>query len=172
MMQKKVLQTVQTNVSLKPELYHIGIFDESISFPFCISANLMAKMTKLRERSHTKYEIAKNIFDFVSTKITYGNPYPKRYATSLEVWKNKKGVCGESAFLYTTLARFCGLKSQFVNVKFEPLSTYYNHACSVVYTPNRIFVDITCQVFDMKLVDYQILNDRQVFERFSQWRNS
>ncbi len=44
------------------------------------------------------------------------------------------------------------------------------HACSVVYVPNPVLVDLAYRQFDVKHRKIVIRTDREIFALFTQWR--
>jgi len=156
--------------SLRSE-YMLAINDDSVLNPFLISTQLINVIRSYTEQCNTPEQIARSIFTWMQDNITYGdNVINVGYQNSVEILKNKTGICGEMAFLFTTMARCCGLQSSWVDVKVDYRGKSVHHACSSVRLRKEILVDPAYNTFDIKHKKYVLLNDAHAIRLYNQWR--
>jgi hypothetical protein len=169
----KLSSCIKLNDSSKiPHEYQCALFDSSVKNPFLLSDGLMRRMDIIKKQHSAQYDLAKGIFTYLRSHIKYGfvNKKKSGYGTSLDVWKNKEGICGEMSFLYTTLARYCSLESSCVIVTKDANKKKVHHMCSQVGVPEPLLVDIAYNSFDIKHKSYMAVNDARVLEMYSSWR--
>jgi len=128
----------------------------------------------------TEREKAEKLYQWMREHIAYDSEkYEKilqgingHYRNSLETFHDKKGVCGEQAFLYVTLARILGLSAGFVQVEENGKDL---HACAAVHLDDTyVYVDTTsCKGFGIRHKRVTMMSDeetRQLY--FSYNRNA
>ncbi|RMF55689.1 transglutaminase domain-containing protein [Candidatus Woesearchaeota archaeon] len=160
------------DVSAIDSQYTVVLTEKDHYNPFIINEELVRIIRKHTRNCATDLEKARAIYDWIHDNIKYGEIRGKfRYNNSEEVLHAKKGLCGEMAFLYTTMARSVGLTSNIVLVDRDDRWKKVMHACSVVYIDGReILVDPAYNKFDIHHKRYKILSDREVMEKFREWR--
>jgi len=84
---------------------------------------------------------------------------------SLEVFYDKKGLCGEQAYLYIVLSRLAGLDSWYVRVD-ETHNGKGNHACAAVDLGSTVFVDPAFHTFDISHKKIRHWNDFEVYQEY------
>ncbi|MBT5023141.1 transglutaminase domain-containing protein [Candidatus Woesearchaeota archaeon] len=150
--------------------YQLLVNDESVRNPFIVSSGLVDIIRNETKNLNSNEKKARRIYDWIEKNIEYGKGL-KKYSNSEEVINQRRGVCGEMAFVYVTMARCIGLKSSYVSVRRDYSGKKVHHACAVVRTERgNIFVDPAYHTYDVKHKDYEVLNDVEVLERFNQWR--
>ncbi len=160
------------DVSDIEESYNVLVNDESIQNPFIVSSGLVKVIRKHTKNYQGAEAKARAIYDWIERNIEYGTSRRKNgYKNSKETLNDREGICGEMAFVYITMARCCNLKSAYVSVDIDCEGKKVDHACAVVDVGYRdILVDPAYHTFDIGHRRYGILTDRQVLERFNQWR--
>lgn len=160
------------NVSEISDDYNIIVNDESILNPFIISPGLVRIIRKHTDKYSRAVDKARAIYDWMETNIQYGkNNRKKGYKNTKEVLNDREGICGEMAFVYITMARVCGLKSAYVSVTVDCFGDKIHHACAnVSIKQGDILVDPAYHTFDIHHLEYIVLSDYEVLERFNQWR--
>jgi len=128
----------------------------------------------VKETKHlpTPQEKAKQLFDWMQEHIVYDQEKleQKKYEKtglrdSLEVFYDKKGLCGEQAYLYIVLSRIAGLDSWYVRVD-ETNNGRSNHACAAVDLGGTVFVDPAFHTFDISHKKIRHLNDFEVYQGY------
>lgn len=167
--------------------------DGSIKIPTAVSVELIESLQAEKEkremelgRDLTPLEIAIMIYEVLHARLTYDFAKFARikkhtdtdpYREGLEVLRDSKGVCGETAYVFTGACRFFGLRSAWVDV---PKLT---HALSVVIldTGEEVFFDLAYSDYGDNLLrkfakegvhraDLHILNDLQTLKDFNSIR--
>lgn len=165
--------TALNTVSI-PKGYRMSIVDDSITLPllFSPSISFVHEIKKVVTGARNEHGKAKAIFDWMQENVQYDhNKADGTYKTAHEVFIDGLGVCGEMAFLYITMARCCGLRSNYVSVRRDCHGDSVYHACASVYPDNReILVDPAYHQFGIRHRTYTILNDSQMLTRFLNWR--
>ncbi len=171
--QRQRLDQTKLNLNLINSDYYVYINDASIENPFGLNADVMRIIKKETRNCHNSDSKAKKLFDWFQSNITYGDSKRwKGYSTGQEVFRNKQGVCGEMAFLYVTMARSIGLKSDFVIVDRDYKGDKVHHACAGVdVEKGYIFVDPAYHMFDVSHKKYRIAADREIMDIFKRWRD-
>lgn len=159
-------------VSSIDECYKVSVNDNSLNNPFLISPTLVKIIRKNVEYYKSLEEKSLSIFNWMQRNIVYGSENRKHgYRNSHETLEDKRGVCGEMAFLYITMARCCGLKSFYTSVEKDFQGKEVLHACaSVNLTSKEILVDPAYHTYDIKHLEYKVLSDSEVIEKFNRWR--
>lgn len=154
--------------------YFVYINDDSMINPFGLNSEVARVINKETRNCHTAEDKARKLYDWFEDNISYGDSRRwTGYSTGQEVFRIKQGVCGEMAFLYTTMARAVGLKSNFYAVDRDHRNKKVCHACSGVETEQRlILVDPAYHTFDIKHKKYKKLTDKRIKEMVEQWRRS
>ncbi len=154
--------------------YYVYINDDSVLNPFGLDAQVLATIKNETKDCYTRESKAKKLFDWFEENIKYGKDKKiTGYSTGQEVFRNKEGVCGEMAFLYVTMARGLGLKSNYVSVKKDHERKKVNHACAGVDVERGfILVDPAYDTFDIKHKKYTIKTDKEIMNIFERWRIS
>ena len=130
----------------------------------------------------TEREKAEKLYHWMREHIAYDREKSEKilqginghYRNSLETFYDKKGVCGEQAFLYVNLARIAGLSAGFVKVD-ETFDGKDLHACAAVHLDDTyVYVDTTsCKGFGIQHRRLTMMSDeetRQLY--FSYNRNA
>ncbi len=170
---KKVSSVPYFNLNNITGGYNVLLADKSIENPFIINSELVKIIKDYTAGIKNDEEKAKKIFDWMHQNIEYDNlRKDNRYQNSKETLERRLGICGEMAFLYITMARAVGLKSNYVSVKVDCDNKKVSHGCAVVYIQNNpILVDPAYNKFDIHHRKYKILNDNEITENFIYWRN-
>ena len=159
--------------------YSLAIIDKSILMPILhdktVFNNPEVKMLIKNALTYdSKLGKAMMIFNWMDQNLSYDNDFRQnsgKYRTAAEVFRDKKGVCGELSFLYIILTRRSGLKSNYVHVDVDYKGENVNHACAVINLDGEfIFVDPAYRQFDVKHKRYEVLDDNQLNHRFSLMR--
>jgi len=168
----KLSSSIKQQVIRKiPRNYQCALFDNSVKTPFLINDELMKRMDILQEQYSGDEAVSRGIFTYLCDSITYGFTHKsKGYGTSTEVWESKEGICGEMSFLYTTLARYCSIKSECVDVLKDRTGKKVRHMCSQVYVPHPVLVDISYKTYDINHITVKPMQDVDVLRCFSTWR--
>lgn len=152
----------------------MSILDDSVALPllFSPSVSFVHEIKKIIVETRSEHRKAKAIFDWMQKNVRYDHTKKDgTYKTAHEVFIDGYGVCGEMAFLYITMARCAGLKSNYVSVRRDCNGKIVHHACAIVYPDNReIFVDPAYHTFGIRHRAYTILNDMQMLTNFLDWR--
>lgn len=89
------------------------------------------------------------------------------YRNSLEVFYQRKGVCGEQAYLFIAMARVINLEARYASVFVDHKNKKVSHACVAV--PGML-IDTSYNLFSAKHKEYKILSDEEVGENYRRWR--
>jgi len=128
----------------------------------------------VKETKHlpTPQEKAKQLFDWMQEHIVYDQEKLERkkrektgLRNSLEVFYDKKGLCGEQAYLYIVLSRIAGLDSWYVLVD-ETHNGKSNHACAAVDLDKIVYVDPAFHTFNIFHKQVRPMNDFEVFQDY------
>ncbi len=153
--------------------YQLAVTEGCVSNPFIIDSELMKLIKKHTRGSRSDHEKAKAIFDWIEQNIQYGEGGRGmyRYKNSKEVLSTKEGICGEMAYLYITMARSCGLKSNYVSVKRDNRNKKVHHGCAAVDTERgRILADPAYHTFDIKHRRFSVISDKEATQMYNSWR--
>jgi len=129
----------------------------------------------IKETKHlpTPQEKARQLFDWMQEHIVYDQEKLERkkyeetgLRNSLEVFYDKKGLCGEQAYLYIVLSRLAGLDSWYVRVD-ETHNGKSNHACAAVDLGSTVFVDPAFHTFDISHKKIRHWNDFEVYQAYA-----
>lgn len=170
--QKERLDETKLNLSSIGDNYYIYINDNSVLNPFGLDANVLKTINREIRDCYGLESKARKFFDWFQQNIKYGDSKKwAGYSTGQEVFRNKEGVCGEMAFLYVTMARSIGLKSDYVSVRKDDSGKKVKHACAGVEVERGyILVDPAYHTFDIKHKKYRIMADQEIMEIFEHWR--
>ena len=106
-------------------------------------------------------------FDDQKANLLHAGGTGDCYRNSVETFEQRKGVCGEQAFLFIVLARYAGLDARFV------IKRDYTNAISRVHDRLRsITIDHASRGgFDIRAPwwSYKELSDSEVEELYCQW---
>lgn len=147
---------------------------------FTYDTAMQRKVRKLTKDMNDGLEKSKAIFEWVISNISYDKKEEKSsntYRGALQTYKDKKGVCGESAALQVTMERLAGNRAYLVEV---PKGTKGmtntgreanadHHACAAHLRPNGevILIDTTIpDGFGIKYNDFCIVSDDHSLARY------
>jgi hypothetical protein len=122
--------------------YNLALVDSSLQFPMCLTQDLLLRLDSIRKNSNLDIELAQNVYNYLHSQISYDYQYvssgnkSRSYADSIRTWRDRKGVCGEMAYLYVASARYVGLESAFVHVDTDYSGRRVHHACAGVFLQN------------------------------------
>ena len=154
--------------------YRISINDSSIDNPFCLNSDIVQTIKTVTVDISNEQDKSRKLFDWFEDNIAYGDS--KRmtgYSNGIEVFLNEQGVCGEMSFLYVTMARTIGMKSNYVSVKKDYRGDDVHHACAGVNLGHRmLLVDPAYHTFDIKHKDFKVRTDLEIMELYNQWRKN
>lgn len=131
---------------------------------FTYNRSMQKKVSMLTSNSEDDLEKSKAIFDWIISNIKYGDKKRKQlfaYRGALRVYRDREGVCGESAALQVTMERLAGNIAFLVEVGAK-------HACAAHLRPNGevVLIDTTKQEgFNVKYENFKILSDEHSFAR-------
>jgi len=142
--------------------------------PFQLSPIIAKECKKIVEGKTEDFMKAKALFDWFEENISYDEERAKKkdsYRNAKEVFTDKKGICGETAFLYIVMAWFVGIKSaSFVNVEVDNSGKDVAHACaSFNHYGNTILVDPAYHSFDIKHQKYELWDNEKTVQAFKLW---
>ncbi len=170
--------------------YELTLTEKNEPNPFVINDDLVDIIRKETKNCETELDKAKAIFYWMRKNISYDltkyftrtNGFVRNhklfgdesgYRNSTEVIDDEEGICGESAFLYVTMARCVGLDSNIVFVNRDCYSDSVNHGCAVVHIRGkRILVDPAYDTFDIKHKEYRIQSDEEIIRNYRHWRKN
>jgi transglutaminase-like putative cysteine protease len=160
------------DISEVDPIYQVLLSDSTIQNPFIINSELIKIINKYTRDYSSREAKAKAIFYWIEENISYGDSHKQYgYRNTVEVLANKQGVCGEMVFLYITMSRSVNLRSNYVSVEIDCTGKRVNHACAVVETERgKVFVDPAYHTYDIQHKKVYICSDREVIERYNQWR--
>jgi len=169
---KRVIDDPTIDLTVMHDDYNIYLSDGTIGNPFVISRELMGIIRAHTRPFSTQERKARAVFDWIEQNIEYGASRRNGgYADTSEVLKNRQGICGEMAFLYITMARSVSLRSAYVSVKKDCFGKEVQHGCAIVDIGERdVLADPAYHAFDVAHKEFQVLSDREVIARYSQWR--
>jgi hypothetical protein len=168
--------------------YSVALIDSSFQFPLAVPQSLCHTLDGLRTTDDL-FARARRIYDLLYSQTTYDIGYfqsqnqSRPYAKGSDVWKSKKGVCGELAFLYVGCARYLGIDASYVRVSQDNGGRSVQHACAGLFFPSVVrakhnlrshpfFVDLAYHSFGISHQTYSVLSDSQVFELYTQYVSS
>ncbi|MFP4424699.1 MAG: transglutaminase-like domain-containing protein [Candidatus Woesearchaeota archaeon] len=184
---KYIQQYLTKGFRLYSSDYLYIINDSSVRNPFIITKQAALEVSDATRDATTNRDKARKIFDWFMENIDYDNEKLrnakegkfKSYRNSKEVLKEGMGLCGEMAYLYTTMARYVGLHSNYAIVKVDAHGSNVSHACSAVFLDSlddipdpkkkHILVDPAYKQFDIQHKAYAILPDRLAIADYEQW---
>lgn len=152
------------------------IISEDSDHPFQVNKLVAETAKKITEGKNSDREKAEAIHDWFLANIKYGkdkvSKHKGEYRTSLEVFTDQEGVCGEMAVLYVVMARAVGLKANYASVQVDYENEDVNHACAAVKLNKQILVDPAYRKFDIKHKKFKILSDQEAVPHFKAMRGS
>ncbi len=150
--------------------FSYAVIDSSVDLPFVYDNSLKETARTITSGAGGGLEKALKIYEWIEGNITYEND--GKYRNALEVFKDRKGVCGSISFLYVTLARLNGLEAYSVDVVRDNRNRKVKHGCAaVIINEKTILVDNAYHEFDIRHRKYSILDDKTITEMFQQWRS-
>lgn len=121
----------------------------------------------------TPKEKAKKLFDWMQIHITYDHDKlgadKVEERNALEVYEDKKGICGEQSYLYIVLARIAGINAFLVEVE-ETTTGESEHACAGIQLEKTIYVDTTYHEFDICHKKIKHVDDNEAYRRFQHFK--
>jgi hypothetical protein len=152
--------------------YNLTLTDDSIDNPFIINSELVRAIRDYTKDCETNEAKARAIFDWIETNIEYGHSNPeKTYGNTRDVLINKKGICGEMAFLDITMNRSVNLRSSFVYVMVDNRGKRVEHACALVEVEGgNILVDPAYHTYDIHHQKWEVLSDAKITQMYNAWR--
>lgn len=125
---------------------------------FTYNTAMQRQVSRLTRGLEGDMEKSRAIFDWITSNITYGKEKRKpgvQYRGALQVYKDREGVCGESAALQVTMERLAGNMAFLAEVGKD-------HACAAHITPSGevVLVDaVSPQGFAVGYPKFKILSD-------------
>jgi transglutaminase-like putative cysteine protease len=152
--------------------YYVVLTDDVENNPFIIDQNLARLSVQLTQSLNEPEAKARALYHWVQSHIDYDKNMEKgTYRNSLEVFSEKKGVCGSMAFLYISMARNVGLSARYASVKKDFKGDKVRHGCAVVALPSRsVLVDPAYNMFDAKHKLWIPLTDNEAVLNYRSWR--
>jgi hypothetical protein len=141
--QKVVLEDLSLKKQSHLAKYSAVFLDDSFDFPMKLTRELMARMDYINSNSKKPLFLARAIYESLLANISYDASHMNQtYKNSVELWRDKKGVCGEMSYLYIACARYVGLDAAYINVEVDCFGSLVNHACAgVTMPPNYLATD-------------------------------
>lgn len=150
--------------------YNVSFVDDTSQYPMQLNRQLYDVAKGFKQEDER--ERARAIFDWYMGKIKYG--MKKRevgYRHSREVWRDREGVCGESSYLYVSLARAADLEAEVAIVEVDFKGEKVDHMCAVVEIDGKnINVDPAYRRFGVHHKKIRILTDKEAADDFRQYR--
>jgi transglutaminase-like putative cysteine protease len=152
--------------------YTVYLNDSSVLNPFGIDAELLRTIRDETKGYYNTSDKARRLFDWFEKDIQYGKNGKHGCITGLELFRQRKGVCSEMAYLYVTMARGVGIESSFVSVDRDYAGKKVNHACAGVRLDRKYaLVDPAYHAFDIKHRKWELWNDARAIQYLEYWRN-
>jgi hypothetical protein len=125
---------------------------------FTYDRAMQRQVARLTCGLHSDLEKSKAIFGWISSNVTYGSTVRSndvRYRGALQVYKDREGVCGESAALQVTMERLAGNMAFLVEV-----GSKHAIASHIGSNGKVVLVDTTNKNgFDVKYSEFKIISD-------------
>jgi len=157
--------------------YHIGIFDTSLytknhKIPFILTNEIAAIVESVCSNTNNRKDIAERLFHWVTNNIEYGeNKSKSPYRSSIEVFNDREGVCGEMSNLYLVMVRYAGINGSFAEVNVDYKGEKVNHACAMIDVPGKHFnftlVDPAYKEYDIKHLKFKPFTDLKLVKHFN-----
>ncbi|MBW3001908.1 transglutaminase-like domain-containing protein [Candidatus Woesearchaeota archaeon] len=164
-------ETANMDVAKINQNYNLTLTERDDSNPFIIDKKLVEIIREETEDCDTEMEKAEAIYDWMDDNVDYSESRIVGYRNSSEVINDKKGICGEMAFLYITMARSVGLDAKYVSVDRDFRGKSVFHACAAVKVDGKyLLVDPAYQTFDIEHEKFLLLSDKEAIDRFRTWR--
>lgn len=162
---------------VRDDEYEIALIDKGfdLKMPFVLNTEISHVVRSLFNPHADKKGNAVKIFDWVVDNIKYGEKRRGRqgYRNSVEVFRDREGVCGEMAMLYLVMVRTIGMRGSFVNVKVDGSGSKVNHACAMIDVRgmygNVTFVDPAYKSYDISHKGVKLMTDFEIFKEFNKW---
>ena len=146
--------------------------DVDLLSPFKLRPEMLEIAQKTTRGIHNSYDKAKTLFDYVDTKISYGDTKRTNgIRDSEEVFLTQEGICSELTFLYVAMARSVGLRAGYAHVDVDYAGDKVNHACAVVDLGRDVLADVAYHKFDVAHLDWYKLDDMQAIDNFRRVRS-
>ena len=157
--------------------YEIALIDKGFEYkmPFVLSNGITDTVRRIYKPPLSQEENAKEIFEWCVQNIRYGNSKRGRkgYRNSLEVFRDREGVCGEMAALYIVMSRTVGIKGSYVHVRRDNKNKRVHHACAMIDLPGRYgpvtLVDPAYRTYDIKHESYEPATDFEIYQNYKDW---
>ncbi len=168
-----VLKKNCPNLNLDNDEAVITITNDRLQ-PFQLSGPMIRECEKIIEGKTDDYSKARAIFDWFERNITYDHVSLKRargYRNARQVFEEKKGICGEMAFLFVVMAWYSGINSaSYVSVRVDCFGKKVHHACASFFHKNKlILVDPAYSTFDVKHKKYEVADNDEIVRIFKTW---
>ncbi len=144
----------------------LTVLSKSIQSPFVVNDGLVELSFKLREKREES--TCDNLVEWISKNIT--EKRGKIIKNSVEVYKSRSGIGIEKDYLFVTLSRLAGLRSQIVGMC-EKRSNYdyvISNGSAVKFSDERVmFIDFSGRreyglPTNVKVIsDFEVINDFQ-----------
>lgn len=149
---------------------------------FTYDATMQRQVRKLTNGLNDDLEKSKAIFEWIISNISYDKKKGKKsetnYRGALQTYKDKKGVCGESAALQVTMERLAGNMAFLTEIETGTVGKTQSgkivnvagpHACATHIRPNgEVFlIDTTNpEGFGIEYGDFRIISDEHSFAKY------
>ncbi len=162
---------------MRDDEYEIALIDKGfdMKMPFVLSNEISQVVKGLFDPDSGKNENAVRIFDWIVENIQYGERRRggQGYRNSVEVFRDREGVCGEMTMLYLVMVRTIGIRGSFVNVNIDGSGDRVNHACAMIDVRGRYgdvtLVDPAYKAYDVVHRKVEPLTDFAIFRAFNSW---
>jgi transglutaminase-like putative cysteine protease len=162
------------NIKVGPNETYSVIITEDEHHPFQINEAIQKQAVTITAAAKNELEKAKALFNWFVKNVNYGDQKRKSgtgYRHAKEVYTDREGVCGEMAVLYIVMARYVGLKSNYVSVTRDNGGNKVHHACAAVHVqPKPVLIDPAYHEFDVKHREFRILTDKEAVPHLKSFR--
>ena len=142
----------------------VSVLTDIDFLPFLIDKNLARKAMEVTRQGDAR-EKYYGIYLWITQNIYHEKA--EGYRNSLEVFYERKGVCGEQAYLFIAMARAMGLEAHYASVFVDHKGKKVSHACIAI---DSMLVDTSYGLFPVRHKVYKILTDLEVGENYRRWR--
>lgn len=111
-----------------------------------------------------------SLYEWSVEHIKYNHDDYNGYKTAREVFQNRLGVCGEMAIFFIAMARYKGLKVDYIHVFKDKNGKVVNHACAGTYVNGKYqLIDVAYSDFNCMHQQWNKKTDNELFKNMEAW---
>jgi len=167
---------VGCSMGVREDEYEIALIDRGFAkkMPFVINSEISSVVRDVCNPSFDRGMNARLLFEWVVNNVRYGtNKRKGGYRNSVEVFRDREGVCGEMSMLYTTMVRSIGMRASYVKVDRDISDKEVSHACAMLDLKGRnggfTLVDPAYGNCDIQHRSFRPLTDFEIFCNLNGW---